>query len=167
MSNIQMARRADQQRTSLLLSTHTLLRHLEKLSLLRRAQHWNAAATTKNTRSVERRMPSSKQGVKSNGRVVETGPQPSGLPHCVGDSIGGVDNVEHVEHATNGDTDASLINLRAFTVRCRPGLRRYYVPSDRGDPILLQQFDCDFDVHLVPVVRTYCSTYLTHPTKPA
>ena len=53
-------------------------------------------------------MPSSKQGVRSKGRAVETGPQPSGLPHCAGDSIGGEDNVEHGEHATNGDTDAGL-----------------------------------------------------------
>lgn len=53
-------------------------------------------------------MPSSKQGVRSKGRAVETGPQPSGLPHCAGDSIGGEDNVEHGEHATDGDTDAGL-----------------------------------------------------------
>lgn len=54
-------------------------------------------------------MPSSKQGVKSNGRVVETGPQPSALLQRAGDSIDGGDNDEHDEHATNGDNEAPSI----------------------------------------------------------
>ena len=107
-SNNSINQEADQQRTSLILSIHTLFRHLEKDPLLRKAQHRNADAMTKSTRSVERRMPSSKQGVRSNKRAVETGPQPSGLPHCAGDSIDGGDSVEHGEHATNGDSDAGL-----------------------------------------------------------
>lgn len=50
-------------------------------------------------------MPSSKQGVRSNVRMGETGPQPSGLAQRARDDAIGSEDVEneHAEHANDGD----------------------------------------------------------------
>lgn len=64
-------------RTSFARSTHTLFLDLGALSSERRATHLKNARTANSTRTVDRTTPSSKQGVRSNGRSCDTGPQAS------------------------------------------------------------------------------------------
>lgn len=88
---------------------HRLFLLLVRTSCERIAQHDAPARRTKTASSGERTAPSSKQGVRSKGRIREAGVQPSGSPrhvHSVDMGVGEDRDSEHAENVDDGESES-------------------------------------------------------------
>lgn len=95
--------------TSLERNNQTLFRHLGYNSDERSAHVLNVANTMNTTRIDERRMPSSKQGVRSNCRIDETGPHPSKLRQVAVSIVGATVGGKHDDQDNDGEIDLNAI----------------------------------------------------------